>query len=261
MILDAFRLHGQVALVTGVGSGLGQAMAVALAEAGADIAGAYRESYQETARHVAQAGRKFLPLCCDLAAAHPRDLGALVEQATTELGTVRTLINCAGTIRRAPALEFTEADWDTVMQVNLKAAFFLSQAVAQRLVAQPRPVNGWSRGKIINVASMLSFQGGLRTTSYTSSKTGIVGLTRALANEWASEGINVNAIAPGYFETRLNAPLLNDPARNQSISARIPAGRWGSPDDVKGAAVFLATAASDYVHGVTLPVDGGWLVR
>jgi 2-deoxy-D-gluconate 3-dehydrogenase len=253
-ILDSFRLDGRVALVTGAGRGLGQAMAIGLAEAGADIAGLYRTNYQETQTQVEALGRRFLPLQCDLQEATVARLNEVVDQVVGDLGRLDILVNNAGIIRRAPALEFGEQDWDDVIQVNLKALFFLSQAAA-RVMAQQ------GGGKIINIASMLSFQGGILIPSYTAAKSGVAGLTRALANEWAAKGINVNAIAPGYMATDNTAPLRADPQRSQAILARIPVGRWGQPAELKGVAVFLASAASDYMHGAIVPVDGGWLTR
>lgn len=253
-VLDLFRLEGKVALVTGAGRGLGQAMAVGLAEAGADIAGLYRANYEDTQAQVKALGRRFLPLQCDLLEASVAQLNGVVDQVTGEMGRLDILVNNAGIIRRAPALEFDEQDWDDVIQVNLKALFFLSQAAARVMVAQ-------GGGKIIHIASMLSFQGGILIPPYTAAKSGVAGLTRALANEWASRGINVNAIAPGYMATDNTAPLRADPVRNPAIVARIPAGEWGNPADLKGAVVFLASAASSYMHGAIVPVDGGWLAR
>jgi 2-deoxy-D-gluconate 3-dehydrogenase len=253
-ILDLFRLDENVALVTGVGRGLGQAMAIGLAEAGADIAGLYRTNYEETQAQVQRLSRRFLPLQCDLQEATVARLSEVVHQVIDEMGRLDILVNNAGIIRRAPALEFSEQDWDDVIQVNLKALFFLSQAAA-RVMARQRS------GKIIHIASMLSFQGGILVPSYTAAKSGVAGLTRAMANEWASNGINVNAIAPGYMATDNTAPLRADPQRNQAILARIPAGRWGDPADLKGVVVFLASPASDYMHGALVPVDGGWLAR
>jgi 2-deoxy-D-gluconate 3-dehydrogenase len=253
-ILDKFRLDGQVALVTGMGTGLGQAIAVGLAEAGADIGGLYRTHYEETEALVKGLGRRFLPLECDLSEATVTQLNEVVDGAVTELGRLDILVNNAGINRRAPALEFGAEDWDDVIQVNLKALFFLSQAAA-------RVMSGQGRGKIIHIASMMSFHGGILIPAYTAAKSGVAGLTRAMANEWATKGINVNAIAPGYMATDLTAPLYNDPQRNESILARISAGRWGRPEDLMGAAVFLASAASDYMHGAIVPVDGGWLAR
>jgi len=229
-------------------------MALGLAEAGADIAGLYRANYQETQAQVEALGRRFLPLQCDLQEATVVRLYEVVDQVVGEMGRLDILVNNAGIIRRAPALEVSEQDWDDVIQVNLKALFFLSQATA-RVMAQQ------GGGKIINVASMLSFQGGILIPSYTAAKSGVAGLTRALANEWAAKGINVNAIAPGYIATDNTAPLRQDPNRAPAILARIPAGRWGLPAELQGAVVFLASEASAYVNGFTLAVDGGWLGR
>lgn len=253
-ILDLFRLDGKVALVTGAGQGLGQGMALALAEAGADIAGLDRGTSEQTAAAVRALGRSYQQVVCDLRAASVTELGQIVTDTVQALGRLDILVNNAGIIRRAPALEFSEADWDDVLQINLKAAFFLCQA-AGRVMAQQ------GSGKIINIASMLSFQGGVIVPSYTAAKSGIAGLTRALANEWAALGVNVNAIAPGYMATDNTAALRANPERAPSILARIPAGRWGTPDDLRGAVVFLASPASDYLHGAIIPVDGGWLTR
>jgi 2-deoxy-D-gluconate 3-dehydrogenase len=253
-IVDQFRLDGKVALVTGVGRGLGQGMAIGLAEAGADVAGLYLTRYQETLAQVEALGRRFLPVQCDLQEASVARLNEVVDQVVGEMGRLDILVNNAGIIRRAPALEFSEQDWDDVIQVNLKTIFFLSQAAARVMVQQ-------GAGKIIHVASMLSFQGGILVPPYTASKSGVAGLTRAMANEWASKGINVNAIAPGYMATDNTAPLRADPQRGPAILARIPAGRWGEPADLKGVVVFLASAASDYMHAAIVPLDGGWLAR
>ena len=253
-ILDLFKLDGRVALVTGVGRGLGQAMAIGLAEAGADIAGLYRSNYQETQTQVKALGRRFLPIQCDLQDASVGGLSQVVDRVLDELGRLDILVNNAGIIRRAPAIEFSEQDWDDVIQVNLKSLFFLSQAAARVMVTQ-------GTGKIIHIASMLSYQGGITVPPYTASKSAVAGLTRAMANEWASKGINVNAIAPGYMATDNTAPLQANPERNAAILARIPAGRWGEPEDLKGIVVYLASAASDYMHGTIVPVDGAWLAR
>ncbi len=253
-VLDSFRLDGKVALVTGAGRGLGQAMAIGLAEAGADVAGLDVISLEETQAHIEALGRRFRPVSCDLRQATVAELTGRVEQVVEEMGGLDILVNNAGIIRRAPALEFSEAYWDDVIQINLKALFFLSQAAARLMVER-------GGGKIINVASMLSFQGGILVPSYTAAKSGVAGLTRALANEWAAKGVNVNAIAPGYMATDNTAPLRADPERSQNILGRIPIGRWGEPDDLKGVVVFLASDASSYVHGAILPVDGGWLTR
>ena len=253
-VLDLFRLDGKVALVTGVGRGLGQAMALALAEAGADVAGLYQNYYAETQARVEALGRRFLPLHCDLQQATVAELREVIDEVVRGLGRLDILVNNAGTIRRAPALEFEERDWDLVLQVNLKSLFFLSQAAARVMVER-------GGGKIVNIASMLSYQGGILIPAYTAAKSGVAGLTRALANEWAAKGVNVNAIAPGYMATDNTAALRADPVRNAAIVARIPAGDWGDAGDLQGAVVYLASDASRYVHGTLLAVDGGWLAR
>lgn len=254
-ILDLFKLDGKVALVTGSNQGLGQSMAIALAEAGANVIGLDRnDASQATCEAVEASGRSFFHIVCDLRETSVAGLKAHVAAAAERSGHIDILINNAGIIRRAPALEFSEADWDDVLQINLKAAFFLSQAVGNQMVKQ-------GGGKIINVASMLSFQGGVTVPSYTSAKSGIAGLTRALANEWARYHINVNAIAPGYMATDNTAVLRADANRSTAILDRIPAGRWGEPTDLRGAVVFLASAASDYMTGAIVPVDGGWMAR
>ncbi|WP_024558067.1 2-dehydro-3-deoxy-D-gluconate 5-dehydrogenase KduD [Franconibacter pulveris 1160] len=253
MILDAFTLAGKVALVTGCDTGLGQGMTLGLAEAGCDIIGVNRKAPQETAQKVQALGRRFHAIQADLSR-HDR-LQDIVREAVEQMGRIDILVNNAGTIRREEALSFSEKDWDEVMNLNLKSLFFLSQAVAKQFIKQS------SGGKIINIASMLSFQGGIRVPSYTASKSGVLGLTRLLANEWAKYGINVNGIAPGYMATNNTQELREDAARNQEILDRIPAGRWGKPEDLQGAVVFLASSAADYVNGYTLAVDGGWLAR
>jgi 2-deoxy-D-gluconate 3-dehydrogenase len=247
-----FDLTGRNALVTGGNVGLGQAIALALAEAGADIACVSRRAATDTEERVHGLGRRFCGVEADLGA--EPDFHGIVAASESALGPIDILVNNAGIIRRADAVDFTPADWDAVLDVNLKAAFFLSQAAARRML--PR-----GRGKIINVASMLSFQGGIRVASYTASKSGLAGVTKLLANEWAARGVNVNAIAPGYMATDNTVALRADEKRNAEILSRIPAGRWGQPSDLAGAAVFLASSASDYVHGAVLPVDGGWLAR
>ncbi len=254
MILDSFKLGGKVALVTGAGQGLGQGMAMALAEAGADVAGLDRVPSQATGEAVRALGRNYLQVVCDFRETSAAQLNEIVNRIAAEMGHLDILVNNAGIIRRAPALEFSESDWDDVLQINLKAAFFLSQAAGKIMAKQ-------GHGKIINIASMLSFQGGIIVPSYTAAKSGIAGITRALANEWAKENINVNAIAPGYMATDNTAALRANPDRAPAILERIPAGRWGTPDDLKGVVVFLASAASDYMHGAIVPVDGGWLTR
>jgi len=246
-----FSLTGKTALVTGGNVGLGQAIAVALAEAGADIVSVSRRGAPETAAKVGALGRRFANVEADLASARSEEIIARSEQT---LGSIDILVNNAGIIRRADADQFSEEDWDAVIDVNLKAAFFLAQAAGKRMLAK-------GGGKIINVASMLSFQGGVRVASYTAAKSGLAGLTRLLANEWAARGVNVNAIAPGYMVTDNTTALREDSKRNADILARIPAGRWGEPSDLAGAAIFLASRASDYVHGAIIPVDGGWLAR
>jgi 2-deoxy-D-gluconate 3-dehydrogenase len=253
-ILDLFRLDRKAALVTGAGRGLGQGMAVGLAEAGADVAGLDVIPLDETQAHVEALGRRFLAVGCDLRDSSVPELDKTVQEVASEMGSLDILVNNAGIIRRSPALEFGEDYWDDVIQINLKALFFLSQAAGRVMVAQ-------GGGKIINVASMLSFQGGILVPSYTAAKSGVAGLTRALANEWAAKGINVNAIAPGYMATDNTAPIRSDSVRSEAILSRIPAGHWGKPEDLKGVVVFLASAASRYLHGSIVPVDGGWLTR
>ncbi len=248
-----FDLSGSTAIVTGCNTGLGQGMALALAQAGADIVGVNRSDASVTRAGVEAAGRRYVGVAANLSST--ADIPAIVAKSVSAFGRIDILVNNAGTIRRADALELTERDWDEVIDVNLKTVFFLSQAVARQFVAQGEG------GKIINIASMLSFQGGIRVASYTASKSGVVGLTRLLACEWAKRRINVNAIAPGYMETNNTAVLRADAERNRAIVARIPADRWGVPGDLAGAVVFLASSASDYVHGHTLAVDGGWLAR
>lgn len=253
MILDAFSLQGKVALVTGCDTGLGQGMAVGLAQAGCDIIGINIVEPTETIAQVSALGRRFLSLTADL-----RDtsvISDLVARAASEFGHIDILVNNAGIIRRQDALEFSEKDWDDVMNLNIKTVFFMSQAVARQFIAQGKG------GKIINIASMLSFQGGIRVPSYTASKSAVMGVTRLLANEWAKHHINVNAIAPGYMATNNTQQLRADEARSEEILDRIPAGRWGLPEDLMGPAVFLASPASDYINGYTIAVDGGWLAR
>jgi 2-deoxy-D-gluconate 3-dehydrogenase len=247
-----FDLTGKTALVTGANTGLGQAIAVALAGAGADIVAVGRSSMAETEAAVAETGRSIHTIQADLSTLEPIER---IAAEASEHGRVDILVNNAGIIRRADAINYTEADWDAVMDINLKTVFFLTQAFARKML-----VDG-EGGKIINIASLLSFQGGIRIPAYTASKSGLAGLTRLLACEWASRGINVNAIAPGYFTTNNTQALREDADRNAQILTRIPAGKWGDPSDLGGAAVFLASRAADYVHGVVLPVDGGWLAR
>jgi len=253
-ILDQFRLDGKTAIVTGCSRGLGQGIALALAEAGADIFGVGQTSEAAiTAEMIAKTGKKFKYLCADLASKEP--VKRIIDGAISLSGHVDILVNNAGIIRREDAVDFSEADWDDVINVNLKTLFFLSQAAAREFIRQK------SGGKIINIASMLSFQGGIRVPSYTAAKGGVRTLTMLMANEWAKYNINANAIAPGYMATDNTEALRNDPSRSEAILDRIPAGRWGTPSDVAGAAVFLASQAASYINGYTLAVDGGWLAR
>ncbi len=250
--MTLFDLSGQVAVVTGANTGIGQAIAIALAEAGASIVAVGRSSMDETEAAVKNAGTGFHVIKADLGTIEP--VKGIVSETISTFGKLDILVNNAGIIRRADAVDFTEEDWDAVIDVNLKTAFFLSQAAGRHMLER-------GSGKIINIASLLSFQGGIRIPSYTASKSGLAGLTKLLACEWAGKGINVNAIAPGYFSTNNTTALREDRDRNEAILARIPAGRWGTPSELGGAAVFLASKASDYVHGTVLPVDGGWLAR
>jgi len=253
MILNAFDLAGKVALVTGCNTGLGQGMAIGLAQAGCDIVGVNLSSPNETAEKVTALGRRFLDLRADLGSIE--GIPQLIEKAVGEFGHLDILVNNAGIIRREDAIEFSEKNWDDVMNVNSKTLFFMSQAVARQFIKQGQG------GKIINIASMLSYQGGIRVPSYTASKSAVMGITRLMANEWAKHGINVNAIAPGYMATNNTEQLRADEGRSKEILERIPAGRWGVPEDVMGPVVFLASKASDYVNGYTVAVDGGWLAR
>ncbi len=252
MILDQFRLDGQTALVTGCRRGIGLALAEALAEAGADIIGvsaSLKASGEEVAKRVTKLGRKFTGYACDFG--RRQSLYEFIGQLRSP---VDILVNNAGTIRRAPASEHSDKDWDEVIEINLNAQFVLAREIGKRMLAR-------GRGKIIFTASLLTFQGGITIPGYAASKGGIGQLTMALANEWAGKGVNVNAIAPGYIETDNTAALRTDPVRSKSILERIPAGRWGRPEDLKGAVVFLASRASDYVNGTILTVDGGWMGR
>ncbi|PTM41068.1 2-deoxy-D-gluconate 3-dehydrogenase [Bosea sp. 124] len=248
-----FGLTGRTALVTGANTGIGQGIALALAEAGATVIAAGRSDMGETQALITEAGGAGHALKVDLQqqGIAPR----VIDQANDLAGPLDILINNAGIIRRADALDFSESDWDEVMNVNLKATFFLAQAFAKSAVDAGRT------GRIVNIASLLAFQGGIRVASYTASKSGLAGLTKLLACEWAAKGINVNAIAPGYIESNNTQALRADPDRNDAILARIPAGRWGRPSDIGGAAVFLASDAAAYVNGAVIPVDGGWLAR
>lgn len=249
---DLFDLSGRVAVVTGGATGLGAGMAIGLAGAGADLVLVDRKESEETARSVRELGRKAVPLVVDLSTM--AGVNAVVAEALKSFGKIDILINNAGIIRRVPALDFPERDWDDVMVVNAKTVFFLSQAVARDMMSR-------RKGKIINIASLLSFTGGITVPSYSASKGAVAQITKALANEWAQHGINVNAIAPGYMVTNNTENLRKDPERTRSIDERIPAGRWGYPEDLQGAAIFLASKASDYVHGHVLLVDGGWMAR
>ena len=249
---NIFDLTGTAAIVTGANTGIGQAVALALAGAGADVALAGRSRADETAAKVEALGRRAVTIDADLGSTEP--VRRIVDECLSGLGRLDILVNNAGIIRRADAVDFSEADWDAVVDTDLKSLFFLCQAAGRHMIGQ-------GRGKIVNIASLLSFQGGIRVPSYAAAKSGVAGLTRALANEWAGKGVNVNAIAPGYIATNNTAALQADETRNRQILERIPAGRWGDPKDIAGAAVFLASPASDYVNGHILAVDGGWLGR
>jgi len=250
--MNPFDLSGRVAAVTGANTGIGQAIALALAAAGADVALVGRTPATDTAEQVQALGRRAAIVSADLSTIEPVE--RVVAETLDALGRLDILVNNAGIIRRADAVDFTEEDWDAVVDTNLKSVFFLAQAAGRHMIAQ-------GRGRIINIASMLTFQGGVRVPSYTASKSGIGGLTKLLANEWAKHGVTVNAIAPGYIATNNTAALQADPVRNTAIIDRIPAGRWGDPADLGGAAVFLASDAAAYVQGHVLAVDGGWLAR
>lgn len=253
MTLKQFSLEGKVAIVTGSSTGLGEGMAYGLAQAGADIVGIYNKDLPANKEKIEAMGCRFLGIQADLSSVTP--VNDIINQTVATFGRLDILVNNAGIIRRNKSVDFTEEDWDDVINVNLKTLFFLSQASARQFIKQG------TGGKIINIASMLSFQGGILVPSYTASKSGVMGLTRLLACEWAPHNINVNAIAPGYMATRNTQPIQDDPVRNKQILERIPAGRWGSPEDMQGAVVFLASEASRYIQGYTLAVDGGWLAR
>ena len=247
-----FDLSGKVAIVTGANTGIGQAIALSLAEAGTDIAAVGRTPAQDTVEKVRALGRKAEIISADLSSIEP--VQRVVDETLEKLGGLHILINNAGIIRRADSTDFTEADWDAVIDTNLKSVFFLCQAAGRHMLAQ-------GEGKIVNIASLLSFQGGIRVPSYTASKSGVAGLTKLLANEWAARGVNVNGIAPGYIATNNTAALQADETRNRQIQERIPAGRWGEASDIGGAAVFISSGAANYIHGHVLAVDGGWLAR
>ncbi|MCR5518584.1 MAG: 2-dehydro-3-deoxy-D-gluconate 5-dehydrogenase KduD [Lachnospiraceae bacterium] len=253
MMTNMFDLTGKVAVVTGANTGLGQGMCVALASAGADIVGVARRECSETKALVEKEGTRFVEVIADLGTIEPVE--RILNSAIEAYGHVDILVNNAGLIRREDAIDYSVEDWDAVVSVNQKTVFFLSQAFARQYVKQG------TKGKIINVASMLSYQGGIRVPAYTASKSAILGLTRALANEWAKYGINVNAIAPGYMETNNTQALRADADRSEAILERIPAGRWGTKEDMGGTVIYLASQASDYVNGFTVAVDGGWLAR
>jgi 2-dehydro-3-deoxy-D-gluconate 5-dehydrogenase len=254
MILDNFSLEGKRALVTGAASGIGKAIAIALAEAGADVACHSRcpEQADATLEEITKIGGTGVPVAGDLA--RTSTPSAIIADSLAKLGGLDILINNAGTIRRSPAVDFSESDWAEVLNVNLSSIFRMSQAAGRHMVEQ-------GSGKIVNIASLLSFQGGINVPAYAAAKSGVAGLTKALSNEWASLGVNVNAIAPGYISTKNTAALQADEARNRQILERIPAGRWGLPNDLAGPAVFLSSAASDYLHGHIMVVDGGWMGR
>tara|TARA_R110001583_G_scaffold1583_1_gene12292 strand:+ start:2384 stop:3232 length:849 start_codon:yes stop_codon:yes gene_type:complete len=253
MILESFNLAGKVAIVTGCNTGLGQGMAFGLAEAGCKVVGVNRSEPTETIEKMNEAGYTFLDIRADLL--KQDDIPNIIDQVIAEFGRIDILVNNAGIIRREDAIDFSEQNWDDVMNINTKTVFFMAQAVAKQFIVQG---NG---GKIINIASMLSFQGGIRVPSYTASKSALMGITRAMANEWAKDNINVNAIAPGYMETNNTEALRADVDRNSAILERIPANRWGTPEDVAGPCVFLASDAANYINGYTIAVDGGWLAR
>jgi 2-deoxy-D-gluconate 3-dehydrogenase len=253
LILDKFKLDGKVALVTGAATGLGQAIAIGLAEAGADVAcHGNSRSPESTCEAISRMGRRTFAVSGDLA--KKETPAVLIEKTVNQFGRLDVLVNNAGTIRRAPAFDYSQEDWTTVIEVNLSAVFRLSQLAGRQMLAQ-------GCGKIINIASLLSFQGGITVPAYAASKGGVAQLTKALANEWAGKGINVNAIAQGYMRTSNTKALQEDETRNRQILERIPAGRWGEPSDLAGAVVFLSSAASDYVNGEVLVVDGGWMGR
>ena len=252
-IMNKFSLQGKSAIVTGANTGLGQGISVALAAAGAHVFGVARRSCDETAAKVEAVGGKFTEVMADMSKLE--SIGIILSEVKKHTERIDILVNNAGIIKRCDAIDVPVEDWDSVIDINLRMVYFLSQAVAKDWMADGKG------GKIINICSMLSFQGGIRVPAYTASKSAVMGITRALANEWAKHGINVNGIAPGYMATNNTAQLRQDAERSEDILARIPAARWGTPEDVQGAAIFLASAASDYVNGYTVAVDGGWLAR
>jgi 2-deoxy-D-gluconate 3-dehydrogenase len=251
--LSAFSLDGKRVLVTGANTGIGQGIAVSIARAGGEVVAVGRSSMAETEARIDAVGGKMIAYRCDLG--DQAAVKTLIDDVWKKIGPLDGLVNNAGIIRRAESVDLTDADWDEVIDLNLKTSFVLCQAFGRRTMAEGR------RGRIVNIASLLSFQGGIRVASYTASKHGLLGITRILANEWAGAGVNVNAIAPGYIESNNTEALRADGDRSAAILARIPANRWGKPDDIGGAAVFLLAEASSYVHGATIPVDGGWLAR
>ncbi|MBW1767000.1 MAG: SDR family oxidoreductase [Deltaproteobacteria bacterium] len=250
MILEKFQIDGQVAVVTGGTKGIGKAIAQALAEAGADIAVVSRTPDADIEKTVLALRRRYMHHAADLT--RREQTREVIPAIVEKMGDVNILVNNAGIIRRSSAADYSEADWDATIEIDLTASFLLSQAAGRVMLKK-------GRGKIINIASILSFQGGLNVVAYASSKHGIMGLIKALANDWAGKGVNVNGIAPGFFATELTEPIQKDPERSKSITGRTPAGRWGNPEDIAGAALFLASPASDFLHGVTLPLDGGWM--
>ena len=253
MIKEKFDLTGKVAMVSGANDGIGQGIAIGLAEAGADIIALHRSPADVTKAEIEKLGRRCFTIQCDLSTMET--IPEVMEKALAEFGKIDILVNCAGAIHRTPALKYAEEDWDRVVDLNIKALFFLSQAVANSMVDRKIP------GKIINIASMMSYQGGIFIPAYAASKGGVRTLTMEMSNEWGELGINVNAIAPGYVATKLTSALRDDPGRSKEILGRIPLHRWATPEDFKGIAVFLASEASDYINGITVPVDGGWLAR
>jgi len=253
MDFSAFSLAGRTIAVTGANTGIGQGIALSIARAGGKVIGVGRSAMDETAAGVAALGGAFAEVRADLGRGD--NARQVFEEIAGAHGAIDGLVNNAGIIRRRDAVDFTVEDWDDVMNVNLKSGFFLAQAFARHVLSAGRG------GKIVNIASLLSFQGGIRVASYTASKSGVLGLTRLLACEWAAKGVNVNAIAPGYIETNNTQALRDDPVRRAAILDRIPAGRWGQPSDIGDAAVFLLAPASDYMHGAVIAVDGGWLAR